>query len=56
MAGTASTVGSWLLLEDPGPWGRDALLDARLPERLGLELRRRCAAAGLPPLLIPPTS
>jgi hypothetical protein len=42
MAGTASTVRSWLLLEDPGPWGRDALRDARLPERVGLELQRRC--------------
>ena len=52
MAGTASTVRSWLLLEDPGPWGRDALLDARLPDRVGLELRRRCAAAGVRPLLI----
>ena len=52
MAGTASTVRSWLLLEDPGPWGRDALRDARLPERVGLELRRRCHAAGVRPLLI----
>lgn len=52
MAGTASTVRSWLLLEDPGPWGRDALRDARLPERIGLELRRRCRAAGVRPLLI----
>ena len=52
MAGTASTVRSWLLLEDPGPWGRDALRDARLPERVGLELHRRCRAAGVRPLLI----
>ena len=56
MAGTASTVRSWLLLEDPGPWGRDALLHARLPERMGLELQRRCAAAGVRPLLIRRTS
>ena len=52
MAGTASTVRSWLLLEDAGPWGRDALRDARLPERVGLELLRRCRAAGVRPLLI----
>jgi hypothetical protein len=52
MAGTASTVRSWLLLEDAGPWGRDALRDARLPERVGLELSRRCRAAGVRPLLI----
>ena len=56
MAGTASTVRSWILLEDPGPWGRDALLDARLPERVGLELQRRCVAAGVRPLLIRRTS
>jgi hypothetical protein len=56
MAGTASTVRSWLLLEDPGPWGRDALRDARLPERVGLELQRRCRAAGVRPLLIRPAS
>jgi len=56
VAGTASTVRSWLLLEDPGPWGRDALLHARLPERVGLELQRRCAAAGVRPLLIRRTS
>jgi hypothetical protein len=56
MAGTASTVRSWILLEDPGPWGRDALLDARLPERVGLELQRRCAGAGVRPLLIRRTS
>jgi hypothetical protein len=56
MAGTASTVRSWLLLEDPGPWGRDALLHARLPERVGLELQQRCAAAGVRPLLIRRTS
>ena len=52
MAGTASTVRSWLLLEDPGPWGRDALRDARLPEFVGLELQRRCRAAAVRPLLI----
>ena len=52
MAGTASTVRSWLLLEDAGPWGRDALRDARLPERVGLELLRRCRAASVRPLLI----
>ena len=38
MAGTASTVSNWLLLEHGGPWGRHALHDARLPEGLGREL------------------
>jgi len=52
LAGTASTVRSWLLLEHPGPWGRDAPSEARLPEDLGPELRRRCDRARVRPLLI----
>jgi hypothetical protein len=31
LAGTASTVRAFLLVENPGPWGVDALLDNRLP-------------------------
>src|SRR3546814_16904449 len=34
-AGTASTVRAFLLIEHSGPWGVDALRDARLPEGLG---------------------
>jgi hypothetical protein len=52
MDGTASTVRSWLLIEHAGPWGRDALLDARLPGGLGLELLRLGRAAGVRPVLI----
>lgn len=39
LAGTASTVRNWLLLEHPGPWGERALHDARMPEGLGARLR-----------------
>lgn len=39
LAGTASTIRHWLLIEHTGPWGRDGLLDARLPEGLGARLR-----------------
>jgi hypothetical protein len=39
LAGTASTVRSYLLVEHPGPWGTDALRDARLPEGLGAHLQ-----------------
>jgi hypothetical protein len=39
LAGTASTVRSFLLLEHAGPWGVDALRDARLPDGLGEHLR-----------------
>jgi len=41
--GTATHVRTWLLLEHVGPWGDEALRDARLPEGLGAELQRRAA-------------
>ena len=46
LAGTASTVRAFLLLEAPGPWGVQALRDSRLPEGcrdwlLSLERRHR---------------
>ncbi|MBZ5738262.1 sucrase ferredoxin [Nocardioides mangrovi] len=41
VVGSATHVRTWLLLEHTGPWGSTALLDARLPEGLGAELRRR---------------
>jgi hypothetical protein len=44
MAGTASTVRSFLFVEHPGPWGVDALRDARLPEGIGPELAARTQA------------
>ena len=39
LAATASTVPTWVLLEQPGPWGRFALTDSRLPEGVGRRLR-----------------
>lgn len=50
--GTASSVRRWLLLEQPGSWGRDALLESRLPQRSALELRRRARASGIRIVLI----
>jgi hypothetical protein len=57
-AGTASTVRRFLLVEESGPWGIDALHDSRLPEAVKQHLRgigdhqrirpllvRRCAGA-----------
>ena len=38
LGGTASTVRSFLLVEHAGPWGSDALRDARLPDGLGAHL------------------
>jgi hypothetical protein len=39
VAGSATHVRTWLLLEHSGPWGNDALLDARLPDGLGPRLK-----------------
>jgi hypothetical protein len=41
VAGSASHVRTWVLLEHTGPWGRTALLDARLPEGLGAALQQQ---------------
>ena len=50
--GTASFVLRWLLIEQPGSWGRDALVQSGLPERVGRELRVKARAAGIRPILI----
>lgn len=52
IAGTASTVRSFLLIEHSGPWGIEALRDARLPDGLGAEIARRAAVAKVRPLLV----
>ncbi len=44
LAGTATHVRTWLLLEHTGPWGNDALLDARLPDGLGPALKQQAKA------------
>lgn len=52
LAGTASTIRHWLLVESEGPWGRDGLRDARLPSGLGDELRALEERTGARVLLI----
>src|SRR5689334_25354628 len=52
LAGTAATATAWLCLEQPGPWGRDALLESHLDPDLGAELHRRAAGTGVRILLI----
>ena len=49
---TASRVRGWVLLEQPGPWGREAVTQSRLDRDLGLALERAAAAAHLRLLLI----
>ena len=50
--GTASRVRGWVLLEQPGPWGRDAVAESRLDPGLARALDRAAAAAHLRLLLI----
>ena len=50
--GTASHVWNWMLLEQPGSWGRDALMESRIPIETATELRRRARAAGIRIVLI----
>jgi hypothetical protein len=50
--GTASRVRGWVLLEQPGPWGREALLQSRLDPDLGRALRAAAHAAGVRLLLL----
>jgi hypothetical protein len=52
LAGTASRIRHWLLIEHGGPWGRDGLLDARLAEGVGAGLRALEARSGARVLLI----
>ena len=50
--GTASVVRGWVLLEQPGPWGREAVTESRLEPALAAELERAAEAAHLRLLLI----
>ncbi|MCW2842679.1 MAG: sucrase ferredoxin [Nocardioides sp.] len=52
VTGTASTVRAFLLVENTGPWGVEALRDARLPDGLGRSVTSACAAARVRPLLV----
>ena len=52
LAGTASTVRAFLLVEHPGPWGADVLRDSRLPDGLGPGLAAAARSAKVRVLLI----
>lgn len=45
MAGTAPTARGWLLVEQPGAWGREALTGSRLDPAVALHLKDGAAAA-----------
>jgi hypothetical protein len=52
LAGTASTVRAFLLVENTGPWGEDVLRDSRLPAGVGPALRSAATAARVRVLMI----
>jgi hypothetical protein len=52
LLGTASQVRGWVLLEQPGPWGREAVLESRLDRDLAGALDRHARAARVRLLLI----
>jgi hypothetical protein len=52
LCGTASRVRSWLLIEQPGEWGRDAVIESDLGEDLGRAIKEAAAPHGLRPVLL----
>lgn len=51
LPGTAPLAQAWVVLEQPGPWGRQALTDSRLPTELGQALIDASAGTGTSILL-----
>ncbi|MGY2004034.1 sucrase ferredoxin [Blastococcus sp. SYSU DS1024] len=49
---TASPVSRWLLIEQPGPWGRQALLQSRFDPRVARLLAERAEREGVRVLLV----
>jgi hypothetical protein len=50
--GTASLATRWVLVEQPGPWGRDALAQSRFDPRVAPLLARRARAEGVRLMLV----
>ncbi|SDR99218.1 hypothetical protein SAMN04489717_1265 [Actinopolymorpha singaporensis] len=47
IAGSAATATTWLCIEQPGPWGADALVESHLDVELGGELAARAKGTGV---------
>jgi hypothetical protein len=47
LAGTGAVASAWLLLEQPGPWGRAAATGSRLDPEVGAELEGRTDGTGV---------
>ncbi|MFD7131602.1 sucrase ferredoxin [Streptomyces sp. NPDC059894] len=52
MSGTAPTASTWLLLEQPGPWGADALVSSHLDPAVGRALEAAARGTGVRVALI----
>ncbi|WP_328493539.1 sucrase ferredoxin [Streptomyces sp. NBC_00414] len=52
LAGTAATARTWLLVEQPGPWGAEALTSSHLDPALGRALTRATEGTGVRVALI----
>ena len=52
LSATASLVTAWLLIEQPGAWGPDAVIESGLSADVATTLQRRAASAGVRVLLI----
>lgn len=46
LAGTAPTAQCWIVIEQPGPWGRQALVDSRLDPEVGRALQSAMEGTG----------
>ncbi|HEV2780259.1 MAG TPA: sucrase ferredoxin [Actinophytocola sp.] len=47
LAGTSAVASTWLCIEQPGPWGREALLESHLEQVVGRELAERAKGTGV---------
>ena len=52
LAGTASRVTRWVVVEQPGAWGQDALVDSKLDEQIGRTLKSAGLRHGFRALLM----
>jgi hypothetical protein len=51
LTATASRVRRWVVIEQPGPWGREALVESRLPHPVAHTVRSHARRAGVRVLL-----
>lgn len=52
LAGTASRIRRWIAVEQPGPWGRDAILECRMDPHAARALEAHCRRHGVRLLLV----